>query len=237
MRACAPASSPPRWATRRPRFASTATSPRKLAEAGEARRGARAAAAGLRPRQVGRGHPQPAVQRLSRTRIPTRRASVAKGVGRAQADRRGLREGRRDRRGARCARRRSPRAIHPTSRCAPDSRWRMSARGDLDKARTYLSAETAGSNPALWLTLAEMELRGEPLARRQGGGRPGAVARSQPGAGGRRARLPARRSESRSRLSADRRGRRCRARGRRFRRRRGRAARVHDARALAPRRA
>ena len=53
-------------------------------------------------------------------------------------------------------------------------RWRMSARGDLDKARTYLSAETAGSNPALWLTLAEMELRGEPLRRRQGGGRPGA---------------------------------------------------------------
>ena len=33
------------------------------------------------------------------------------------------------------------------------------ARGDLAKARTYLSAETAGTNPALWLTLAEMELR------------------------------------------------------------------------------
>ena len=33
------------------------------------------------------------------------------------------------------------------------------ARGDLAKARTYLSPETAGSNPALWLTLAEMELR------------------------------------------------------------------------------
>ncbi len=33
------------------------------------------------------------------------------------------------------------------------------SRGDLEKARTYLSAETAGSNPALWLTLAEMELR------------------------------------------------------------------------------
>ena len=32
-------------------------------------------------------------------------------------------------------------------------------RGDLDKARTFLSAETAGTNPALWLTLAEMELR------------------------------------------------------------------------------
>jgi tetratricopeptide (TPR) repeat protein len=36
-------------------------------------------------------------------------------------------------------------------------------RGDLEKARTYLSAETAGSNPALWLTLAEMELRGNRL--------------------------------------------------------------------------
>lgn len=32
-------------------------------------------------------------------------------------------------------------------------------RGDLEKARTYLSAETAGNDPALWLTLAEMELR------------------------------------------------------------------------------
>ena len=38
------------------------------------------------------------------------------------------------------------------------------ARGDLDKARTYLSAETAGANPALWLTLAEMELRANRLA-------------------------------------------------------------------------
>ena len=37
------------------------------------------------------------------------------------------------------------------------------ARGDLDKARTYLSAETAGTNSALWLTLAEMELRGNRL--------------------------------------------------------------------------
>ena len=33
------------------------------------------------------------------------------------------------------------------------------SRGELDKARSYLSAQTAGSNPALWLTLAEMELR------------------------------------------------------------------------------
>jgi tetratricopeptide (TPR) repeat protein len=33
------------------------------------------------------------------------------------------------------------------------------AKGDLEKARTYLSAETAGTNPALWLMLAEMELR------------------------------------------------------------------------------
>lgn len=32
------------------------------------------------------------------------------------------------------------------------------ARGDLDKARTYLSAETAGSDPKLWITLGEMEL-------------------------------------------------------------------------------
>lgn len=32
------------------------------------------------------------------------------------------------------------------------------ARGDLDRARTYLSAETAGDDPALWITLGEMEL-------------------------------------------------------------------------------
>ena len=32
------------------------------------------------------------------------------------------------------------------------------AKGDLDKARTYLSAATAGYDPALWLTLGEMEL-------------------------------------------------------------------------------
>lgn len=32
------------------------------------------------------------------------------------------------------------------------------ARGDLDKARSYLSAETAGVDPALWITLGEMEL-------------------------------------------------------------------------------
>jgi tetratricopeptide (TPR) repeat protein len=36
-------------------------------------------------------------------------------------------------------------------------------RGELEKARTYLSGETAGSNPALWLTLAEMELRANRL--------------------------------------------------------------------------
>lgn len=38
------------------------------------------------------------------------------------------------------------------------------SRGELDKARNYLSAETAGDNAALWLTLAEMELRGNRLA-------------------------------------------------------------------------
>ena len=32
------------------------------------------------------------------------------------------------------------------------------ARGDLDKARTYLSAETAGTDPSLWITLGEIEL-------------------------------------------------------------------------------
>ncbi len=41
------------------------------------------------------------------------------------------------------------------------------ARGELDKARTYLSAETAGSDPALWLTLGEVELTaGRPVEGR-----------------------------------------------------------------------
>lgn len=34
------------------------------------------------------------------------------------------------------------------------------AAGDLEKARQFLSPETAGSNPDLWMTLAEMDLRG-----------------------------------------------------------------------------
>lgn len=37
-------------------------------------------------------------------------------------------------------------------------------RGDLQKAKQYLSAETAGTNPALWLTLAEIELHGNRMA-------------------------------------------------------------------------
>jgi tetratricopeptide (TPR) repeat protein len=34
------------------------------------------------------------------------------------------------------------------------------AKGDFDRARTYLSPEAAASNPTLWLTLAELELTG-----------------------------------------------------------------------------
>jgi lipopolysaccharide biosynthesis regulator YciM len=35
------------------------------------------------------------------------------------------------------------------------------ARGDLDKAKAFLSPETAGTNPQLWMMLAEVELRGK----------------------------------------------------------------------------
>ena len=35
------------------------------------------------------------------------------------------------------------------------------ARGELDKAKAFLSPETAGSNPALWMMLAEIELRAQ----------------------------------------------------------------------------
>ena len=38
------------------------------------------------------------------------------------------------------------------------------ARGDLSKAKSFLSPETAGANPALWMTIAEIELRGNRLA-------------------------------------------------------------------------
>jgi tetratricopeptide (TPR) repeat protein len=34
------------------------------------------------------------------------------------------------------------------------------SRGDLEKAGSFLSTETAGTNPGLWLTLGEIELRG-----------------------------------------------------------------------------
>jgi tetratricopeptide (TPR) repeat protein len=38
------------------------------------------------------------------------------------------------------------------------------ARGDFEKAHSFLSADTAGTNAALWLTLAEIELRSHRLA-------------------------------------------------------------------------
>jgi tetratricopeptide (TPR) repeat protein len=41
------------------------------------------------------------------------------------------------------------------------------ARGELDKAKAFLSAETAGTNPTLWMMLAEIELR----ANRMGEGK------------------------------------------------------------------
>lgn len=38
------------------------------------------------------------------------------------------------------------------------------ARGDLEKARQFISAETAGTNPEMWLMVAELELRADRLA-------------------------------------------------------------------------
>lgn len=49
-----------------------------------------------------------------------------------------------------------------------DTRARLAegyaARNDFDRARSYLSPETAGANAGLWLTLAEMELRDQRLS-------------------------------------------------------------------------
>jgi lipopolysaccharide biosynthesis regulator YciM len=42
------------------------------------------------------------------------------------------------------------------------------ARGELDKAKAFLSPETAGTNPALWLMLAEIELRANHMAEGKG---------------------------------------------------------------------
>jgi len=38
------------------------------------------------------------------------------------------------------------------------------ARGDMARAKSFLTPETAGANPALWMTIAEIELRGNRLA-------------------------------------------------------------------------
>ena len=50
-----------------------------------------------------------------------------------------------------------------TSRCAPPSRRASQPPAQLDRARQYLDARTAGDNAALWLTLAEIELSGAKL--------------------------------------------------------------------------
>ena len=107
-----------------------------------------------------------------------RRAQGGEERRRAQADRRRPREGRRHRRRARRARGDRREGSLGSRRARRASRWPTSRRGDLEKARTYLSAETAGTNPALWLMLAEMELRADAIPRRQGRGRPGPDARS-----------------------------------------------------------
>ena len=125
-------------------------------------------------------------------------------------DRRGARGPGPGRRGARrrCARRRGA-----ASRTTPSSRasWRAAfiARGDLATAAEYLTVETAGDDPALLLTVADMQLRGD-TARGGPGDRPPA-ARSGSGAprADRAARLERRRAGARSRL------RRRRARRRR----------------------
>ena len=183
----------------------------KLEKAGQARRRARAAAAGLRSRQVRRRRSAAGcsaaylgLESRSWRAGGERRRRAEAGCGRP-------REGRaRPTRRSTCSAR-SPEPIPPTSRCAPAWRWRMSARGDLDKARSYLSAETAGSNPALWITLAEMELRGNRLPEGKAAVVQALSLDREPGAGGGRPRLPAGGRQSRSRLSADRCGGRCRA--------------------------
>ncbi len=128
-------------------------------EAGPPRRRAGAAAARLRPRPVRRCRSAARLFAAYLGSNPEAARKVASGIAELKEVAAALREGGPGRCGARRhGRGRRPRSVR-TSTSARTWRSRMSSRGDLDKARTYLSAETAGSNPALWLTLAEMELR------------------------------------------------------------------------------
>ncbi len=61
--------------------------------------------------------------------------------------------------GAACGRR-----SRRISKSRPNLALAYVSRGDLDKAKSFLSPETAGANPALWMTIAEIELRGNRLA-------------------------------------------------------------------------
>ena len=98
----------------------------------------------------------------------------------------------------------------PISRCTPTSRSPTSRAATSTRPRPILSPETAGANPALWMTLAEIELRGNRFAEGKTAVVQAMTLDPQPGAGRGRAGLQARRGECRRRLPAD----RCRGRRR-----------------------
>ena len=118
-------------------------------------------------------------------------APVRQGRRRAEAGRRGAR--RRPARPTRCwtCSPRSPTPIRRTSKSRPASRWPTSPAATSTRHARSSSPETAGTNPALWLTLAEMELRGNRFAEGKAAVAAGHDARPRPDPGGRRARLPA----------------------------------------------
>ena len=214
MRACAPAQLAAE-------MGDTATALReyqevagRLEKAGTLRRRARAAAGGLRPRQVGRRRSAAGCSRPISAIDPD--AARKRGEGRRRAEGGGRRPSRRPatptRRSTCSARSRKP--IPPTSKSAPA--WRSPTSRAAISTRPHLSVarKPRAANPALWLTLAEMELRGNRFAE----GKAAVVQaltldRDQAQAavvlGCRLAEI-----ECRSRLSADRRGRRRRARAR-----------------------
>ena len=134
---------------------------------------------------------------ISRRQSRRWRARWRKGAGELKQIAAALEKAGQGRRGARSARRGRRAAIRPTSRCAPAWRWRTSRAAISTRRARYLSAGDRRQQSRAVDDAGRNRAARRPVRRRQGGGRPGADARSEPGAGRGRARLPARRDRIR----------------------------------------
>ncbi len=174
-------SSPSKSATRRPHCASTATWPRAR-ETGEARRRAGAASS---TRSTSTAPTTTIRRQLFAAYLETNTDLAAQGGAAASASsRRSPRSSRRpagrcDARGPRASRR--ARSV-PISRCAPGSRWRMSARRSRQGALVSVGGDGRQQPRAVDHARRNRTARGQ-VAGRPRGDRAGVVARSQPDAG------------------------------------------------------